>query len=243
MATIPAESVKQWTRNGMRCCFGVLSCVLLCGAVFTIAFGVVIQMEYGGPINTFGGHFQLFSILLLCSGTLYFLLAMFGIGSLILNSSKGLSIMTYFVLILAIVQIFTGMVGIGAKGYVHGEINKRMKSAQMNYLKNPTSQIAWNTTQREMICCGIYSSSEWFRVLGDHNLPDSCCIYKSPGCGLQAIAQSNYYNDGCLRSYVSFTNLYQFGISIYCLLSNFLHLFLIAIPIYLIQKLEEYDKL
>jgi len=61
-----------------------------------------------------------------------------------------------------------------------------------------------DSIQQTYHCCGVHNYSDWFdTVLGQMvNVPDSCCIEQSPGCGARIRFQPEIdqiiYIDGCL---------------------------------------------
>ncbi|GAB1597358.1 CD63 antigen-like [Argonauta hians] len=243
MTKLPTNTVYQWTQSCMRCCHGIFSAVLLCCTAFVIVFGIVVWSELGGPVNVLSGYYQPIAVTLFCFAFLYFSLSIFGILSLMLNSPKFLTCMTYLGLTLSAVQMLTGFLCVGVRHYLHTDIGSRMNYTQMNYLKDFTYQHGWNTTQNLMKCCGVHSSNEWFRILGFDNLPDSCCINKFPGCGLEAFSDRNYYSVGCFGPYTATTSSYVLSIVIFGFVMSFFHLLLVAVPLYLVKKIEEYDNL
>ena len=72
-----------------------------------------------------------------------------------------------------------------------------LHSAQTSYVTSYTSSETWDSIQRHVECCGVDSYEEWYKYLKDFNVPDSCCINSTVGCGQMAVNRKNVYTTSC----------------------------------------------
>ena len=79
-------------------------------------------------------------------------------------------------------------------------------SFTLRYLSDPRIQVAVDTVQQELRCCGLLIFSEWrdsaWALASPSSLvPDSCCKTQSPGCG-ERDHPSNIPYTGCAHRWV-----------------------------------------
>ena len=72
-----------------------------------------------------------------------------------------------------------------------------LHSAQMTYVSSNNSSETWDSIQRHDQCCGVDSYKDWYKYLNEFNVPDSCCINSTVGCGQVAVNKTNVFTTGC----------------------------------------------
>ena len=87
----------------------------------------------------------------------------------------------------------------------------------LRYLSDPRLQVAVDTVQQELRCCGLLIFSEWrdsaWSLASPSSLvPDSCCKTQSPGCG-ERDHPSNIPYTGCAHRRVNTDGRNSKGIS------------------------------
>ena len=81
-----------------------------------------------------------------------------------------------------------------------------MKDGMKNYNESETGGVTetWNILQHEAQCCGVDTYQDWETVPFSQgsNVPDSCCVEPTDGCGKGAIQNpDNIYQDGCFKKF------------------------------------------
>ena len=72
-----------------------------------------------------------------------------------------------------------------------------LHSTQINYVSSYNSSETWDSIQRHVQCCGVDSYKDWYKYLNEFNVPDSCCINSTVGCGQVAVNRTNVFTTGC----------------------------------------------
>ena len=72
-----------------------------------------------------------------------------------------------------------------------------LHSTQTAYVSSYNSSETWDSIQRHVQCCGVDSYKDWYKYLNEFNVPDSCCINFTVGCGQVAVNRSNVFTTGC----------------------------------------------
>ncbi|XP_077994674.1 tetraspanin-4-like [Glandiceps talaboti] len=129
-------------------------------------------------------------------------------------------LLTFFFLMLI---IFIMEVAAGILGYVYrGQVETKVKSDLMAELDNygKTGQegltSTWDRLQNEEKCCGVENYMDWWNTNPAWNntqLPDSCCMEHSTGCGMGAADITKFHTDGCAMKLEAVVgdNLYLIG--------------------------------
>uniref|UniRef100_A0A7E4W022 Tetraspanin n=1 Tax=Panagrellus redivivus TaxID=6233 RepID=A0A7E4W022_PANRE len=69
-------------------------------------------------------------------------------------------------------------------------VEQQLQMGLERYQRSPGVQMAWDETQQQFSCCGVYNSSDWASI------PDSCCIHLHNGCA--RMPQPLLYHVGCV---------------------------------------------
>ena len=72
-----------------------------------------------------------------------------------------------------------------------------LHSTQTAYVSSYNSSETWDSIQRHVQCCGVDSYKDWYKYLNEFNVPDSCCINSTVGCGQVAVNRTNVFTTGC----------------------------------------------
>ena len=54
-----------------------------------------------------------------------------------------------------------------------------MESGQKYYKNTTEFKDVWDAVQGNFECCGVTEPKDWYPVLGDNNVADSCCIVRA----------------------------------------------------------------
>merc|ERR550534_726374 len=74
-----------------------------------------------------------------------------------------------------------------------------METSMADYQEKQSIRSAWDFIQVEFSCCGARNKTEWFKLLKENNVPDSCCKKTSEGCGqVKNNDWKNIYQEPCL---------------------------------------------
>ena len=81
-----------------------------------------------------------------------------------------------------------------------------MKEGMQNYDAQQTQGVTatWDLIQHESKCCGVDGFKDWETTpfAQGSNVPDSCCIEETEGCGKGAIQNpDNIYQEGCFAKF------------------------------------------
>jgi len=96
-------------------------------------------------------------------------------------------------------------------------ISSAMKDSLKDYDPLVQSEVttSWDTIQRNLDCCGVDTYMDWKNTTFNHpensttygnNVPDSCCITESDGCGKDQLNPSTHgngtiYEKGCFKTF------------------------------------------
>ena len=117
-----------------------------------------------------------------------------GFGLLAIAKEDTCLTITYSILVTVDVLILLGGIVSSVRllfdikmGFLNADVIPELSS----YETNRWVQYKWDTIQREFTCCGGYGYAQGYTdwkhtsMGGARNsVPDSCCLYESPGCGL-----------------------------------------------------------
>ena len=53
--------------------------------------------------------------------------------------------------------------------------------------------------QKDFKCCGVEKYTDWEQVMGEENVPDSCCKVETEDCGI-GFDIEEIYTEGCLAT-------------------------------------------
>lgn len=163
-------------------------------------------MLIAGPINHgyLNGNCRLFttytsvpSALTINFGVVLSLTVVLAVISVYCRNDSLLSVPIYTLTQLMIIELAVGISGFAVKPRVLDTITDSLRSAESKYTSDNLSHSSWNSFQQDLKCCGLYRYDEWFHVLGNSSLPDSCCISYGVGCGRDALSSDNFYQTGC----------------------------------------------
>ena len=94
----------------------------------------------------------------------------------------------------------------GFQDEVRTLVETKMRDGMKNYDASESSGVTetWNIIQHESKCCGVEGYMDWKNTTFSQglNVPDSCCIQNTSGCGKGAIQNPNkIYQEGCFAKF------------------------------------------
>ena len=72
-------------------------------------------------------------------------------------------------------QIGSGIAAFALKGDLKDAIEVNMKTAMGSYTNETEYKDVWDAVQNNFQCCGVEKPDDWYNVLGNNNVADSCC--------------------------------------------------------------------
>ena len=90
-----------------------------------------------------------------------------------------------------------------------------LHSAQTSYVTSSSLSETWDLIQRHVECCGVDSYKDWYEYLTRFNVPDSCCINSTIGCGRDAVIRNNVYTSGCRTAIFEWSMKQQIPLTVF----------------------------
>lgn len=188
--------------------------VLLVLSLVMLMVGAVIQSSVNENYRLFTAYASLPSTLTLAFGVVLSLTALLALISVYCRNDSLLSVHIYTLTLLMIIELAVGISGFAVKPRVLDTITDSLRSAESKYTSDNLSHSSWNSFQQDLKCCGLYRYDEWFHVLGNSSLPDSCCISYGVGCGRDALSSDNFYQTGCASAISRWANRHEISFAV-----------------------------
>merc|ERR1712111_251632 len=172
----------------------LINFVFFLASVALIAIGAYINFHMRQYLNT--------SIVLIIIGAIILIVAFFGCcGACTENACMMYTYGTLMALIL-ISLIGVAITIVVFKDDVRNLVEKKMKEGMQKYDASESGGVTetWNIMQHDSKCCGVEGFKDWENTPFSQgsNVPDSCCIQNTSGCGKGAIQNpDNIYQEGC----------------------------------------------
>ncbi|XP_077297100.1 tetraspanin 74F [Arctopsyche grandis] len=174
------------------------------GGLVVLAIGLWMLIDRTFINDLIGTNlFQGSIYVLIATGALITFISFFGC----MGAAKEIKCLLLTYNILVFILFVTLLVG-GILGYVFREkvqttMEKEMQSSISFYGNREEFTKAWDTTQQELMCCGVNNYKDW-----QERIPESCCREVERGgrklpC-TQAQNALTIYTEGCLRKGVEF---------------------------------------
>jgi CD63 antigen len=201
-ASSPAAAMA--VEGGMKCVKFLLYVLLLafCAcAIGLIAVGVAVQLVLRQTITqevTFG---SLVPVLIIVVGAFLFLVAFVGCCGACKENYCLMVTFAIFLSLIMLVEVAAAIAGYMFREKVVTEFDKSFRHRMNNYYKDNTTTLILDRMQEDFKCCGAGNYSDWENVPGiaKNQVPDSCCIKVTRGCGtdfkVEAINQK-----GCVET-------------------------------------------
>uniref|UniRef100_A0A6M2DS10 Tetraspanin n=1 Tax=Xenopsylla cheopis TaxID=163159 RepID=A0A6M2DS10_XENCH len=166
---------------GMRCIKIMLTLVnvlFLILGVALISVGTTIHAVYNDVQLLLGADWFSPALALTILGVFVLAVTAFGCVGTFKNSTCMINTFGFFLLILFLLEVIVAVSSFAMSGSIHGVIVRRLKTAFHEY-NTGSSELHERVDflQQELRCCGINSYRDWYDIMNDTTLPDSCCSY------------------------------------------------------------------
>jgi CD63 antigen len=176
-------------------------------ALFILA--IVVQNQINEYANFFGGNNVAVGLIVI--GCIIMIITFWGCCGA--YKENYCMVLTFGILltIVLIMKIIFVIIVYTKRDEVISTIDDDITKSLVGYKNSSAVQQTWNAAQVDFKCCGANNYTDWNKVLSG-NVPDSCCLTISAGCGkgLASLPKSavadNIYTDGCIdnvENYVS----------------------------------------
>jgi len=195
---------------------------LLCGLGLVAVGGFVLAnmytyYEFVDPTLVYGVSGMM------ALGFIVALISFFGCYGACTKSRKMLTTFIVLKALVFAVEIALVVLALIYKDEVRDFTSKVMKDGLKNYGQpgHETSTALFDSIQHEFQCCGVEDWRDWQNVTWSNksNVPMSCCLIRSEGCGENALAApsntGHIFEDGCFVFMVGMVNsnaIYIIGI-------------------------------
>lgn len=155
-------------------------------------------------------QWYLVAVLSVCVGVVTFVIAA-GLIVWLIKQWPILTLIFTIILILNVIFVTTGcIVLLASHNHIRSEVASETKGIFENYKNSSGTGTAANNLarlQQSFQCCGYKSPADWENgTFTGKNIPDSCCVDMSVGCGEEAsFTGTNIYVEGCadaIRQYL-----------------------------------------
>jgi len=199
--------------GGMKCVKYLLFAFNLIFAISGIALlsiGIVVRTAYSHYLSFVGDAVLSAPILLIVIGAVIFVVAFSGCCGAVKENRCLLLTFSILLAIIFILEIAAGITAYVLKDKLNEQIPIQMKKTIANFNQTDYQGVTdtWKLVQHEMHCCGIDGPDDWDMVVpaynGTQNVPDSCCVEETDGCGLGTRDSDAVYKTGCVDSFKAF---------------------------------------
>lgn len=202
--------------------------LILLNILFLIASLVLVGL--GGFYYTqtypclLGNYMNLCTILFISLGFLLMLMSLFGLVGALKKSYEYIATFTVFIVLITTVEIGSSTAIFSLRKIASHSVSTRMFKTEHQYLFNATVANEWDSIQKKFACCGVHKPTEWYDILGNGTVPDSCCIHPTEGCGNYSKNQSSIHKYGCSKKMLSWMHKRQIYFGTTCNIFGFLQL-------------------
>ena len=109
----------------------------------------------------------------------------------------------FFLFLILIAQIGAGIAAFALKGDLKDAIEVNMQTAMGSYTNETEYKDVWDAVQSNFECCGVEKPKDWYPVLGNNTVADSCCEDgQVEGCGKdKGPTLEGIYPEGCFTKF------------------------------------------
>ncbi|KAM5289080.1 CD63 antigen isoform 1-T1 [Ctenodactylus gundi] len=186
--------------GGMRCVKFLLYVLLLafCAcAVGLIAVGVVVQLDLNGTLTQGATARTLLPVVIIAVGAFLFLVAFVGCCGTCKENYCLMITFAIFLSLIMLVEVAVAIAGYVFREKVVSEVNKDFQEQMRNYHQNSTNTLL-DKLQKKFKCCGAVNYTDWEKILAKDQVPDSCCVNVTVGCGT-GFNVHLIYTQGCVE--------------------------------------------
>ncbi|XP_023499518.1 CD63 antigen [Equus przewalskii] len=189
--------------GGMKCVKFMLYVLLLafCAcAVGLIAVGVATQVVLSQTIIPGATTGSLVPVVIIAVGAFLFLVAFVGCCGACKENYCLMITFAVFLSLITLVEVAAAIAGYVFRDRVMSEFSKDFKQQMQNYPKDNHTALILDRMQEKFHCCGATNYTDWetipLPVKGQ--VPDSCCVNVTQGCGTK-FTEKDIYTKGCVE--------------------------------------------
>jgi len=192
------------------CCESLIKYfMIICNIIFAligtvlIGFGAYAQIEAKDYLNFLGNNYVNTPIFIIILGAIIFVISFFGCCGASKESKCMMYTYGFFLFIILIAQIGAGIAAFALKGDLKDAIEVNMNSAMGSYTNETEYKDVWDAVQSNFQCCGVEKPDDWYKVLGNNTVADSCCEDgQTTGCGKdKGPTLDGIYPEGCFAKF------------------------------------------
>jgi len=182
----------------------IFNMLFLLAGLALIIIGAIVQVQ--AQKNGFGDSVSGAGIFIIVIGSIVFVVCFFGCAGAINNNYCMIVTFGVFLILLLLAEIAGIITGFVLRNKVEDSVISAMQKSQKEYDgKNTTvATQTWDNLQKSAECCGTFGYKSWnISTKIGNDVPDSCCVKGSPGCGRDGRIgdrSKDFWNDGCATS-------------------------------------------
>jgi CD63 antigen len=168
-----------------------------------IGFGAYAQIEAKEYLNFLGDNYVNTPIFIIILGAIIFVISFFGCCGASKESKCMMYTYGFFLFLILIAQIGAGIAAFALKGDLKDAIEVNMKDGLQLYKNTTEFKTVWDAVQGNFECCGVEKPDDWYPIVGDNNVTDSCCQGgEAPECGMnKGPSLDGIYPEGCFTKF------------------------------------------
>lgn len=167
--------------------------------IVVIIVGIFVQKMYDSYSAFIDEKLFTTPVLIISVGVFIFIIAFFGCCGAIKESINMLTIYSFLLCLIFILEVVIGIAGF----FLKDELGKMIETRMNNSLKmydHLYYHRTWNILQFDLRCCGVQSKEDWLTFYPNGTLPHSCC----PDIAMDEQCPGDKANSqGCLHALLS----------------------------------------
>ncbi|XP_008581357.1 PREDICTED: CD63 antigen [Galeopterus variegatus] len=188
--------------RGMKCVKFLLYVFLLafCAcAVGLIAVGVRFHLVLNQTITQGATPGSLLSVVIIAVGAFLFLVALVGCCGACKENYCLMITFAIFLSLILLVEVVVAIAGYVFRDKLRSEFDKDFRQQMQNYSNNQTALLL-DWMQEHFNCCGAANYTDWENIpsMAKNQVPDSCCINVTAGCGTNFNKEA-IHKEGCVE--------------------------------------------
>eukprot|EP00118_Oscarella_pearsei_P017683 m.177388 g.177388 ORF g.177388 m.177388 type:complete len:249 (+) comp39158_c2_seq61:93-839(+) len=195
-----------------KCCKYTVFFFNLIFWIFGLALIIVgaIALDKFGPIFSLDSNQKWSSgpALIIAVGVIIFIIAFAGCAGAFLQSRPLLYTFSFLMGIMFIATIVGVILVVVYKGQIEDHLRSAMNKTMVEYSEENEGIIkTWDGMQHDFPkCCGTTNYTDWYVLLGQDTVPDSCCLKMEKGCGNNLLSNNTadavIHSEGCYNKTV-----------------------------------------
>lgn len=136
-------------------------------------------------------------------GLVVFIIAFLGCCGAFKKSHWMMYAYSIAILVLLLLQVAMGIYAIVERGAITDVFSDSLDATQEDYQTDRSTQKAWDALQEKLECCGNATGPSSWAVAYPNTVevPDSCCIEQTDGCGaaITAYTDADIFQKDCVK--------------------------------------------